>query len=186
MDAHGAGLLPPDLTAEFVERLRAAAEKAGLFDDLAASWLLLDAELLPWNAKAGQLLRDQYAPVGAAARSALPAAIDALETASGAGRDVAELLARTRRRAANADAFTDAYRRYCWPTDGLSGVRIAPFQLLATDRATYHDPVAHLASGDRRPAGRGRRGVGGPHPTAAGGHHRRGLGRGRHRLVDWS
>ena len=117
----GRAFFPPDLTAEFVERLRAAAEKAGLFNDLAASWLLLDAELLPWNAKAGQLLRDQYAPVGAAARSVLPAAIDALETASGAGRDVAELLARTRRRAANADAFTDAYRRYCWPTDGLTG-----------------------------------------------------------------
>jgi len=28
-------------------------------------------------------------------------------------------------------AFTDACRRYCWPTDGLAGVRFAPFQLLA-------------------------------------------------------
>jgi len=32
---------------------------------------LLDAELLPWSAKAGQLLREQYAAVGAAARAAL-------------------------------------------------------------------------------------------------------------------
>jgi protein phosphatase len=44
---------------------------------------------------------------------------------------VADLLSRQRERAADASAFTDAYRRYCWTTDGLDGVRLAPFQLLA-------------------------------------------------------
>ncbi|MET9310367.1 hypothetical protein ABZX12_00930 [Kribbella sp. NPDC003505] len=29
--------------------------------------------------------------------------------------------------------MTAAYRRYCWPTDGLDGVRLAPFQLLASE-----------------------------------------------------
>ena len=62
-----------ELTAQFVDRLRAAAEAAGLFDELGTPWLLLDGELLPWSAKAGQLLRDQYAAVGAAARASLPA-----------------------------------------------------------------------------------------------------------------
>ena len=147
----GRAFFPAALTAALVDRLRAAAEKAGLFDDLGASWLLLDAELLPWNAKAGQLLREQYAPVGAAARAALPAAIGVLEAAAAAGRDVGELLDRTRRRAANAQAFTDAYRRYCWPTDGLDGVRIAPFQVLATNGASYQGrPHSwHLAQADR-------------------------------------
>ncbi|MGW9071472.1 polynucleotide kinase-phosphatase, partial [Streptomyces yangpuensis] len=41
------------------------------------------------------------------------------------------LLERQRARAADATAFTEAYRRYCWTTDGLDGVRFAPFQLLA-------------------------------------------------------
>ncbi|HEY5882255.1 MAG TPA: polynucleotide kinase-phosphatase [Nakamurella sp.] len=147
----GRAFFPPHQTAEFVDGLRAAAEKAGLFDDLATSWLLLDAELLPWNAKAGQLLREQYAPVGAAARAALPAAIEALAAAAGAGRDVGELLDRTRRRASNAEAFTDAYRRYCWPTDGLHGVRLAPFQLLATDHAAHQTRphTWHLQIADR-------------------------------------
>jgi protein phosphatase len=121
----------PSLTADLVGRLVAAAEAAGLFDELATSWLLLDAELMPWSAKAGQLLRDQYAAVGAAARAALPAAVGVLEQAAGTGLDVAALLERTRARAANAAAFTAAYRRYCWPVDGLTGIRIAPFQLLA-------------------------------------------------------
>ena len=78
----GRPFFPDGLTAELVDRLRIAAESAGLFDELGTSWLLLDAELLPWSAKAGQLLRDQYAAVGAAARASLPAAIGVLEQAN--------------------------------------------------------------------------------------------------------
>ena len=135
----GRAFLSDALTAELADRLRIAAEKAGLFDDLRTSWLLLDAELMPWSAKAGQLLRDQYAAVGAAARAALPAAIEVLSQASAAGLDVAGLLERTSARQLNAAAFTDAYRRYCWPTEGLAGIRVAPFQLLATEAAAHQE-----------------------------------------------
>ncbi|MGH8961344.1 MAG: polynucleotide kinase-phosphatase [Jatrophihabitantaceae bacterium] len=140
-----------ELTASLVDRLRAAAEAAGLFEELGTSWLLLDAELLPWSAKAGPLLRDQYAAVGAAARASLPAAVDVLSRAADSGLDVGELLARTRAREQNAAAFTAAYRRYCWPTDGLAGVRIAPFQILASEGATYHARPHewHLTVADR-------------------------------------
>ncbi|WP_020387680.1 polynucleotide kinase-phosphatase [Kribbella catacumbae] len=139
------------LTDDLLLRLRAVAEEAGLFEELDTSWLLLDAELLPWSAKAGDLLRNQYAAVGAAARSSLPAATVALESAAAAGLDVGEMLARTQRRTVNADLFSEAYRRYCWPTEGLDGVRLAPFQLLASEGATYQEkPHAwHLAVADR-------------------------------------
>jgi protein phosphatase len=139
------------LTAKLVDRVRAAAAEIGLFDELGTSWLLLDAELLPWSAKAEQLLRDQYAAVGAAARTALPVAVSVLEQAAGTGLDVSELLARTRARTANADAFTAAYRRYCWAVDGLDGVRLAPFQLLASEGAAHQaKPHAwHLDVADR-------------------------------------
>ena len=30
------------------------------------------------------------------------------------------------------DAYTEAYQRYCWPTDGWIGLRVAPFALLAS------------------------------------------------------
>jgi protein phosphatase len=140
-----------ELTAQLLDRLRAAAEAAGLFDELGTSWLLLDAELLPWSAKADQLLRDQYAAVGAAARASLPAAVDVLTRAAAAGLDVGDLLERTRARKANAEAFTNAYRRYHWPSDGLAGVRIAPFQVLATEGTVYYErPHAwHLDIADR-------------------------------------
>ena len=147
----GRSFFGPALTEELLARLRAAAEAAGLFDELSTGWLLLDAEIMPWSAKAGDLIRNQYAAVGAAARGALPAAVRVLERAVGAGLDVAALLQRTSARAANAEAFSVAYRRYCWPTEGLDGVRIAPFQLLASDGATYSDrPHSwHLDIADR-------------------------------------
>jgi protein phosphatase len=147
----GRSFFDASLTDELLLRLREVAVEAGLFEELDTSWLLLDAELLPWSAKAMDLLRNQYAAVGAAARSSLPAATAALESAAAAGLEVGELLARTQARAVNASLFSDAYRRYCWPTDGLDGVRLAPFQLLATEGRTYEElPHAwHLALADR-------------------------------------
>ncbi len=140
----GRPFFPPALTADLADQLRQAAEQAGLFSDLDTLWLLLDAELLPWNVKAGQLLRDQYAATGAAAAAGLPAAAAALEQAAtrplpADAPALHALLDRTRARLTNADAFTAAYLRYCWSTDGLAGVRVAPFQLLATEGAVYHE-----------------------------------------------
>ncbi|MFE6093607.1 polynucleotide kinase-phosphatase [Streptomyces massasporeus] len=119
------------LTEEILDRVRTAAGEAGLWDELATDWLLLDAELMPWSLKASGLLRSQYAAVGAASGAVLPEALSALQGAAARGVDVAGLLTRTGERAADAAAFTEAYRRYCWTTDGLEGVRLAPFQILA-------------------------------------------------------
>ncbi|MEZ7154880.1 polynucleotide kinase-phosphatase [Streptomyces althioticus] len=120
-----------DVTEEILGRLRTAAGEAGLWDELETDWLLLDAELMPWSLKASGLLRTQYAAVGAAAGAVFPSALAALEGAAARGVDVGGLLTRQRERAGAAAGFTDAYRRYCWTTDGLEGVRLAPFQILA-------------------------------------------------------
>ncbi len=147
----GRSFFPPGLTEELLARVRVAVDTAGLWAELDTDWLLLDSELLPWSAKAEELLREQYAATGAAARAALPAALAGLEAASARGLDVTDLRDRTRTRLANAEAFTAAYRRYCWPTEGLDGVGIAPFQVLAGAGATYHDRDHgwHLAVADR-------------------------------------
>jgi len=55
---------------------------AGIWEELGTDWVCLDCELMPWSAKAQELLRQQYAPTGAAARAALPAAITALRAAA--------------------------------------------------------------------------------------------------------
>ncbi|SDY42297.1 polynucleotide 3'-phosphatase /polynucleotide 5'-hydroxyl-kinase /polynucleotide 2',3'-cyclic phosphate phosphodiesterase [Micromonospora pattaloongensis] len=138
-----------ELTEALLARVRAAADP--LFDELATDWLLLDCELLPWSAKAGALIKGQYAAVGAAARAALPTALSALDAGIGRGLDLSELRARTAARAANAGAFTEAYRRYCWPIDGLDGIQLAPFMILASEGASHtaRDHGWHLALCDR-------------------------------------
>lgn len=141
---------------EFLARLRAAATRADLWSTLNSDWLILDAELMPWSAKADQLLRRQYAPVGAAAAAALPAAIAALEKATARGTDLEDLLTRQKSRLTNAKSYTEAYERYCWPTKGLEGITLAPFTLLAakgqvhaTNPRTWHEEVlTHLTKAD--------------------------------------
>ncbi|HEX3712980.1 MAG TPA: polynucleotide kinase-phosphatase, partial [Trebonia sp.] len=118
-------------TTELVDRLRATA--APLFESLETDWLALDCELLPWSAKAADLIKAQYASVGAAARHALPEALAALDKATARGLEVAALARRTRQRLADAAAFRDAYAAYCRPTDGLDGITLAPFQILACE-----------------------------------------------------
>ncbi|WSA79639.1 polynucleotide kinase-phosphatase [Streptomyces sp. NBC_01799] len=149
------------LTEVILGRLRTAVTAAGLWDEWDTDWVLLDAELMPWSLKAGGLLRSQYAAVGAASGAVLPGANAALAAAAARGVDVADLAARQQDRTADAAAFTDAYRRYCWSTEGLDGVRIAPFQILAVrgrslasvphdeqlawlDRLVEHDPTGLL------------------------------------------
>jgi polynucleotide kinase-phosphatase len=144
------------VTEEILARLRQAVTAAGLWAELETDWLLLDAELLPWSLKASGLLRKQYAAVGAASGAVLPGALAALAAAAARGTDVTGLLARQTGRAADAAAFTDAYRRYCWSTDGLDGVRLAPFQILAAQRRSLaglpHDEqltlIDRLVAGD--------------------------------------
>ena len=147
----GRPFFSPDLTEALLDRVRTAVAAAGLDADLGAGRLLLDAELLPWSAKSESLLRGQYAPVGAAARQMLPVAVDALAAAAARGVQVGDLLERTRSRLANARAYDAAWQRYVWPTDGLEGVRIAVFQVLAGATETYVDRPHdwHLEIADR-------------------------------------
>lgn len=124
----------------FLSRVRAALEAAGTFERFTADWIALDGELMPWSAKATELLVRQYAAVGAAASHALPAAARALEAAGNRGLDGASELADTyRSRAEDAQAFTNAYRHYCWPVESVDDLRFAPFQLLAAGDQTFFD-----------------------------------------------
>ncbi|GGN80813.1 polynucleotide kinase-phosphatase [Actinoplanes lobatus] len=139
----------PELDGPLLARIRAAA--APLFAELETGWLLLDTELLPWSAKAGSLIRDQYAGVGAAGRAALPAALTVLERVAGRGLDVGGLRDRLELRATEIEGFSAAYRAYVKPTDGLSGVTLAPFAVLAGAGVSYanRDHDWHLALADR-------------------------------------
>ena len=61
----------PDLERRFLDRVRAALTAADLWAKLDTAWACLDCELMPWSAKAQELLRTQYAAVGAAGSASL-------------------------------------------------------------------------------------------------------------------
>ena len=119
-----------------IERLRVALDLTGMWGELDTDWVCLDGEILPWSAKAVELLRGQYAAVGAAARPALSESLRALEAAA-SGQDVGALLERYRQRIEAVDRYVDAYRHYSWPVRSLNDLRIAPFHLLATEGAVH-------------------------------------------------
>lgn len=147
----GRSFFDEDLTARLLSEIADACSAAGLWQEFNAEWLLLDTEVLPWSLKAQGLLDEQYHPVGAAAIDACSAAVTALTQAAGRGIDVTELSRRTAARLNNAKAFQEAVDRYCWPTDELVGVRIAPFQVLASATETFatRDHLWHLDIADR-------------------------------------
>ena len=64
------------LEQAIIDRLQSALTTAGFWDEFKTTWVCLDCELMPWSAKAQELLRSQYAAVGAAGRAALPVAVE--------------------------------------------------------------------------------------------------------------
>ncbi|NML65510.1 polynucleotide kinase-phosphatase [Hymenobacter sp. RP-2-7] len=129
-----------DLETAFLARLRDALTTAGFWEKFSTDWVCLDAELLPWSAKAQELVKNQYAAVAAAATAALPQVEAVLAEAAARDLDGADaLLARTTARRQAAADYADTYRRYCWPVHALDDLKLAPFHLLATEGKTYFD-----------------------------------------------
>lgn len=139
-----------------LDKAHGAISATGMWDELATDWLVIDTELLPWSAKAEELLRRQYASVGAAATATLATETAVLEAASARGIDVQDLLARTTERKDMSGRFVDAYREYCWPVESVDDLRLAPFQILAgegrvhalTDHLWHLDVLGRLADAD--------------------------------------
>jgi protein phosphatase len=127
----------PTVEQQLLGRVAGAIGAAGLWEELETDWLALDCELLPWSAKAGELLREQYAPVGAAATASLGAELTVLAEAEARGVDVTGLLQRTHERAEAAAGFVAAYRRYCWAVASVDDLRLAPFQVLAGEGSVH-------------------------------------------------
>ena len=134
----------PDLERRFLNRVRSALDAADLWSKLETSWACLDCELMPWSAKAQELLRNQYAAVGSAGSASLPRAVAALERAArrldGPEREgLIPIEGDYRRREGDIGRFVAAYRHYCWPVDSLADLKLAPFHLLATEGHVHTD-----------------------------------------------
>ena len=127
------------LEGEMLALVRDALSQTEFWSEHKTEWVCLDCELMPWSAKAQELLRQQYAAVGAAARIALPQVVSVLERASERGLDVGNLLTSARDRAEMTSKYVEAYQRYSWPVNSMADIKLAPFHLLAVEGRTFFD-----------------------------------------------
>lgn len=135
-----------DLEVEFLARVRSELDAAGMWDEFKTNWFCLDCELMPWSVKAQELLREQYAAVGAASLVALAAGLAMLRQAEQRGVSVDGLSSRYQDRWEMAAKYVQAYRQYCWPVRSVADLKLAPFHLLATEGEVHvnKDHVWHM------------------------------------------
>jgi protein phosphatase len=124
---------------EFIARMHRSLSASRFWNHHETNWVMLDCEIMPWSAKARGLLVKQYAPVAAAGRASLQAAIADLELAKERGLDVDASIARHHERLQCINLYQDAYRRYCWPVASLDHYKVAPFHILATEGQVHTD-----------------------------------------------
>jgi protein phosphatase len=138
-------------TEAVLSRFRAVADGLELWKQLETDWLLFDAEIMPWSAKAGALIKDQYAPVAASSQAGLKAAGEALERALARGVEIEALRTRMADRAARAAAYATAWEPYVWPVGSVDDLRVAPFHLLASEGRIWFDKdhAWHMELADR-------------------------------------
>jgi protein phosphatase len=134
------------LESAFLAKVRAGVDSCKLWEELETDWLVLDCELLPWSAKAEDLLQRQYAPVGAAATRAVKEEADLLAAVAARGVDVGELGERAAERGDMIAGYVAAYGEYCWPIASIDDLKLAPFQILAGEGAVHalRDHAWHL------------------------------------------
>jgi protein phosphatase len=122
-----------------LRRVRTALDKADFWNRFDSDWVCLDAELMPWSAKAQELVDEQYAPVGEAAVADLTSAASLLRVAVNRGVEVEGALDQLTMRKDAAERYVAAYRRYVRPVDSVDDLRLAPFHLLATEGVVHVD-----------------------------------------------
>ncbi len=127
------------LESTFLQQVRDALTQSEFWETHETDWVCLDGELMPWSVKAQELIRQQYAAVGAAARTHLQVTVNALKQAANNGVAVDELLGRYAERQAMVERYAAAYRPYCWPVQGIGDLKLAPFHVLATEGKAHVD-----------------------------------------------
>lgn len=128
------------IAKEFLDRISKALTKSNFWKKHQTDWVCLDAELMPWSAKAQSLLKEQYAAVGSAAKHSLTEVETVLKKAIDRGIEAAkDSLEKYSYKKTVINNYIDAYRNYCWSIDSLEDYKLAPFHILATENAVHTD-----------------------------------------------
>jgi polynucleotide kinase-phosphatase len=130
----------PDIQGIFINRVIECLSRSHFWDKFQTDWVCLDAELMPWSAKAQALIRDQYAAVGAAAGAALPDVNKALKQAADRGIEGAlPSLTKFSTKQSAVTRYVKVYQHYCWDVKVVDDYKLAPFHIMATEGYVHTD-----------------------------------------------
>ena len=129
-----------DVEKEFISRVNQCLNNTNFWEKFNTDWVCIDAELMPWSAKAQALLKEQYAAVGAAALGALPEAEKSLQLAFDRGiKDAQNTLKKFAAKNLAISKYINAYQNYCWTVSTIDDYKLAPFHILATEGQVHAD-----------------------------------------------
>ena len=97
-------------------------------------FVLIDAEILPWNAKGSGLLTNQYLPVLDSSKSLNENIQKNLKDIDGLDYIADEIT----NNLDNIGKYKEQLENYCWDAD-ITSIKIAPFHLLAHEKKTFFD-----------------------------------------------
>ncbi|NPC94073.1 polynucleotide kinase-phosphatase [Bacillus sp. WMMC1349] len=124
---------------KILSRINHGLTKADYFTKNETEFILVDAEIMPWNLKAKELISNQYAHVAENAildRSLLK---HKLESVVGKNEDIETWYNEYQDKLAHARVFKEVFQKYCWETNDIDQIQIAPFHLLAHSNETFFD-----------------------------------------------
>ncbi|MBI5779968.1 MAG: polynucleotide kinase-phosphatase [Planctomycetes bacterium] len=128
-----------ELQQKFLRRLVESLTANNWWEKFDTDWVIIDAEVIPWNLKAGELLINQYELVATTAKNTLQKMYENVLKASQRGVAITELKDSLSQQLKDINAYQKAYQNYCWQVSSLDDIKIAPFHLLATENRIYTD-----------------------------------------------
>lgn len=124
---------------KIISRIHKGLTASNYFTKYGTEFILLDAEIMPWNLKAKELISSQYAHVSENAildRSLLK---NKIESAMGKNEDLKIWFKEYEDKLDNARVFRDVFQKYCWEINDIDQIQIAPFHLLAHSNETFFE-----------------------------------------------
>jgi protein phosphatase len=125
---------------EFLKRVQDALTNSKFWEKHNTDWVCLDTELMPWSAKAQELIKEQYAAVGTSAKNSLSEVEKTLiKTNQRKIEGIDQLLEKYSVKRNAVNKFINSYRNYCWEVKNIDDFKLAPFHILATEGQVHVD-----------------------------------------------
>ena len=135
----GRRFFPEETEAIILSRINEALTSHDYFTKYDTEYVLLDAEIMPWNLKAKELISNQYAHVAENAILDRTLLKTKIESAIQQHEGLEAWLEEYDRKLANAHVFKEVFQKYCWDVNEIDQIQIAPFHILAHSNKTFFD-----------------------------------------------